>query len=354
MAKPNSSGAQKGKGAARRSSGQPQSVKTMEKFLAQQKKLAAEIAATEKSLTDARKTRRKELQGQLGEEDKLHTANAAVELKRHGEMMGTLKAELDPLETALGITPPFDLSDIIPLSAGGDGASAAVNGISWGIAKPKDLDVGQDAQGNQYDEGFWDKIMVWPGQEEEATMTSLDGFMLLVLCNANGEQVSTPVGIAAVQAMGHETSSANFQASFSTANGRLKEKGYVKKAKGRGYHVITAAGKKACAKLVAEQDAAVKEEAGEGGDDGASSTGDCILVAIDQAGGTIAATKIGAAVTKAGYVSTGKPTEEVKADLKSALASLKDEGLIQFTKAGDETQFKATPAGAKRAKQVAA
>jgi DNA-binding PadR family transcriptional regulator len=155
--------------------------------------------------------------------------------------------------------------------------------------------------------------------------------------------------------MGHETRSDNFQASFSTANGRLKSKGFIKKGDARGYYVITAKGKSACAKLVAQMDAAQMDaaqmevaqmEEGEAtGKTDTITTEDLILVAIQNANGKLLGSAVGQAVIEAGY----KAGDNADADLKAALGRLKDTGLIRFTKDDQQrTQFETTTAGNKR------
>ena len=134
----------------------------------------------------------------------------------------------------------------------------------------------------------------------------------------------------------------------------MKKAGYIKKGVGRGYHVITAKGKNACAKLVAEADAAQTEEGAPAGEAGQITTDDLVLVAIQNAGGTLLGTELGKAVIGVGYNTGDQSTEETGAELKGALSRLKDTGLIQFTKDGKQrTQFVTTTAGNKRLAEMA-
>ena len=162
MAKKKTSASAPAKGTGKRSGAKPASVREMEKFQTLTAKLAQQTAEANKKLTGAQETRRKELLAEIDAEDKRHTTAVAVEEQAYQQAIVALRAQVDPLETALGITPQINLDDL-EVAVAGEGA-VVVEGISWGIPKPKDLDMGVDAQGNPYPDVFWDKLLVWPGQ----------------------------------------------------------------------------------------------------------------------------------------------------------------------------------------------
>jgi hypothetical protein len=329
--------------------GQPQSVKLIAQQATTLQKLLDETQKVQDNLRKAQQTRHKEL---LAEIDRVN--------KEHEQAVSGLRAELTPLEEALGLgVPQFDFTEVA------DAGSKAKTGIVYDAFghMPKTLALPKSKKDNTpfCTPEFWNKLMVWPGKREDATMNSLGKFLALVCYNADGEEVNTPTAIAAVQAMGHETSGKTFSTSVSTQFTGLKKEGVLKEGSERGTHVITKDGRKWIEKVIKEIETGNAEAEAEAGGTTVKVTktseitlDDAILMAIQVNGGKLALNSVAGELGKVGY---GFPADaSVEAKMKAggdALARLKNEKFITVNNEGEHTNLVLNKSGQKRVDALA-
>ena len=329
---------------------QPASVKTITTLEAELEKLRQTEADRKDKYTKALETRRGEL-----EESRTGLR------QNYDEQDASLKSELDDILGKLGQDVQIDVSSLVGGEAEAEDDGDGDDGEAYDVidAKfPRKLrgKMGKTSEGEERSEeeedARWDQMMTWPFQTEDAVPPSLDGYIALIVANGDGEQVNTKTLEYAAKALGHTSKSANFGASISTANNRLKALGIIKATKDRGCFVTTAKGKKYVASMVKEADA-MYAEGGEEEEEGSSSSAkvdpsdirQCLLVGIAQAGGSVGTNDLGKVTAAAGFKTPDVSADKIAEMMQVAVSSLKKQEKITFDRSGNKVSLDITEAG---------
>ena len=306
---------------------QPQSAKVIAQAQETLGKLEAQLQEAKKALQKGNETRLKELK---------------AEKTDHLAVIATLDKEIAQIEQALGVAvvAKVDVSDLVDGEADG---SPKIKFDAYG-KKPKDLD-NEDCSLE-----FWNELMVWPGKSENATMTSLNTFIGLVLYNAGGKSVNTRTVMKAVEAMGHDCSSKTFRSSVGVAFNNLIKSGYAER-KERSCYAITKEGKKWVKQVVKDNEASLEEPPKAKAKDG-QSLDDAILLALKKSG-KLSTAQIANAVTKVGFQFPAEASaQENGVVFRESLTRLLEEKVIGKAVDGKKTQLSLTEAGTERAEAL--
>ena len=325
------------KKAQKKTAGQPQSVKLIAQNQELLGKLAAQMEEAQKLVHKGQEARLKEVKGEI-----------AAATKQYNDTLSPLNDELAALEQALGLVAEIEVPSLVDGSANANGKPQIRFDAFGKMPKALSEPTSQKDPAPLCTPEFWNQLMVWPGKSDQATMTSLDTFLALVIYNANGQPVNTPTAMEAVKAMGHDTTSKTFRTSVSTSYGRLKSEGYIEPVS-RGCYVIKPKGRKYVESVVAANEASLAEGATEGSD---QSLDDSILLALKE-NGKISTTRIASSLAKVGFkFPEGSNPQEAVGE---SLTRLRAEKVIVVEKAPGEKfpELSLTDAGVERAEALA-
>lgn len=334
---------------------QPASVKSISSLEAELEKLRQTEADRKGKYTTALETR----QGELEE-------SRTGLRQNYDEQDALLKSELDGVLGKLGHV-QIDVSSLVGSEVeaedDGEGDGEAFDVIDAKFPRRLRSKMGKTNEGEERsveeEDARWEQMMTWPFQTEDAVPPSLDGYIALVVANGDGEQVNTKTLEYAAKALGHTSKSANFGASISTANNRLKALGIIKATKDRGCFVTTAKGKKYVASMVKAADAEYAE--GSEDDDPQVVSADpnnleqCMLVGILQAGGSVSPSDVGKMLGATGYATPqGIKATDFAKTMQEAISSLRKQEKITIKHEGKKTAVAITDAGKAEVEELAA
>lgn len=193
-----------------------------------------------------------------------------------------------------------------------------------------------------------------------AKPSNLDGYVLLILGNSE-EPLPVEAVETAVQKAGYVSKADNFLSIIRTCLHRNKEEGLITRDKREGrlaFYKLTAKGKKAVEKLIAEAAEAPKQEAKEkngstGKTEKIGKLDDVVLLCIKEAKDPIDPASLVNAVLDKGYVSkTG--ADKFGGNVAGSVQRLKDSGMIKVKKDGRKAFYTVSAKGKRYKVKLAA